>query len=723
MLDEQPHGRAHRRSRRPTTCRPTNPSVQDLVNAGQAESPRAAEGRSHMTDSLLRRARQEPRSIRLPGLDRMTPVLRVTALPDGKICDYIDGKIRADTPEEYVRQNIERRLVLELGYDPNQVAVEFPIRMGSDRKRVDLAIFPSGESHAQDNIQIIIECKKDTIEPSDRRDGIGQLKSYMSACPNAEWGMWTNARQKAVFRRSITDKRTTWLEPNDIPRKDSDGEEVDRPQRGTLSSAVEDNLLFSFRICHNHIYVTDGMQKQPAFFELLKVIFCKIYDERNLPHPLEFYATTAEKSSNDGRLTVFNRISKIFAAVKRRYPAIFESNDLIRLQSRSLAYIVGELQRYSFLETDVDVKGKAYEELVGANLRGDRGEFFTPRNVQRMAVRMLDVQIGDRFLDPACGTGGFPVIAMNEVIGKLHTAVIESGLTGAAAQQALSHSIDDTVRRQFFGIDINPDLIKATKMNMVMNNDGAGNIFREDTLLHPHQWEDTFRQQLADALNISPVSFRTWRDLCQFDVIATNPPFGSKLPIKDTETLSQYQLGHIWRKRDGAWELTEQFQNSQAPEILFIERCWQFLKPGGRMAIVLPDAILGAPGLGYVRQWMITHCRIIASIDLHPDTFQPRNGTQTSVMLLQRKADVEMQREHAAGQVSDYSIFMAQVPAIGHDKRGNPVYRRNEDGEEILVEVADPESDLTYTRRVRDDDTAQVADEFIGWKREQVLGW
>jgi type I restriction enzyme M protein len=658
----------------------------------------------------------------------------VTTLPDRKICDYIDQKIRNDTPEEYVRQNIERRLVLELGYTRDQIAVEFHIKIGSSGVRVDLALFPESVEHIQDNVAIIIECKRDSVEPSSKTDGVEQLKSYMSACPNAEWGMWTNGRNKAVFRRVTQGKKTAWGEPNDIPSKDGDPEEVDRPTRDTLKRAVEDNLLFSFKICHNHIYVTDGLQKQPAFFELLKVIFSKIHDERNLPRPLEFYATAEEKSSNDGRLTVSLRIGKIFDAVKARYPAIFDKADEIKLNPRSLAYIVGELQRYSFLDTNIDVKGKAYEELIGANLRGDRGEFFTPRNMQRMAIRMLDLKQDERILDPACGTGGFLVIAMNEIIRKLKADVERTGKYSDGIRSALSDRIQDIAKQSFFGIDINPDLVKATKMNMVMNNDGSGNIFRQDSLLHPHQWEGDFRRQFARAVGISVADLTGPDDLALFDVVATNPPFGSKLPIKDRETLNQYQLGHVWTKEG---EPTNQLQTSQPPEILFIERCWQFLKPGGRMAIVLPDAILGAPGLAYVRHWMVNQCRLIASVDLHPDTFQPRNGTQTSILILQRKSEDEMRREDRQGQLDDYEIFMAEILAMGHDKRGNTVYRRNEEGEEIWIpgedeqptELFEHTSAGTVTRRPLprhrelDDDTPLLAEEFLTWKKKAVLGW
>ncbi len=657
----------------------------------------------------------------------------VATLPDGKICDFIDQKIRNDTPEEYVRQNIERRLVLELGYLPEQIEVEYPIKQGSKTVRIDLAIFREGMQHEQENIWIIIECKRDSVQPSASKDGIGQLKSYMAACDNSEWGMWTNGKQKSVFRRIKTEEGVVFEEPNDIPSKDGNIDEVDRPTREALKNAVGDNLLFSFKICHDHIYVTDGLQKQPAFFELLKVIFCKIHDERNFPNPLEFYATAKEKKTNDGRLTVFNRISKIFEAVKRQYPAIFDVNDSIKLQPRSLAYIVGELQRYSFLSTNIDVKGKAYEELVGANLRGDRGEFFTPRNVQKMTIRMLSPKITDRVLDQSCGTGGFLVIAMNEVIeslkGQVRKQIGRVAEDSAVWRDALNESVKNTAKENFFGIDINPDLVKATKMNMVMNNDGSGNILRQDSLLHPYQWEGEFKEQFAKALGINSADLRNENSLGHFDVIATNPPFGSKLPIKDEETLKQYKLGHVWQETEKGWEPTEQLLTSAPPEILFIERCWQFLKPGGRMGIVLPDAILGAPGLMYVRQWMIKHCRIVASIDLHPDTFQPFTGVKTSVLILQK-----LSKKEIIEGIADYEIFMAQVKAIGFDKRGNKVYKRNLDGEEILISTDEAiqfysDGNILGTQKVNsfvkvlDDDTPVIANAFIDWKKEMALLW
>lgn len=663
-------------------------------------------------------------------------------IPEGKICDYVDGKFRNDTPEEYVRQNIEKRLVNEHKYPKDQIAVEFPVRVGSRLHRVDLAVFaPGSPKRSQEHVRILIECKKESIEPTDRKDGIEQLKSYMSACPNCEWGMWTNSKKKEVFRKFTNDKNEIeFAEFNDIPSADGRVEEIDRPKRRALKTAVEDNLLFAFKTCHNHIYVTDGLQKQPAFFELLKLIFCKIEDERNLGRPLEFYASSGERSTPDGQLTVKKRISAVFDRVKKKHRHIFEQGDEIKLKPRSLAYIVSEIQKYSLLSTNIDIKGKAYEELVGANLRGDRGEFFTPRNVMRMAVQMLSPGMEERVLDPACGTGGFLVVAMNKVISDLESN-LEKGQKRPKAQwddneKSIFHQrIAEIAQTNFFGFDINPDLVKATKMNMVMNNDGSGNILQTDSLLPPHTWEGDFRKELSRSMHLKESALRNAQCLGLFDVIVTNPPFGSKIPIRDQHILEQYDIGHIWRRdSSGRWNMSDRLRSSVPPEQLFIERCLQLLNPGGRMGIVLPDSILSSPGLEFIREWLIRKTRIVASIDLHVDTFQPKNGTQTSVLFLQKKTPEQIHEEERTGRMADYPIFLSMVDHIGHDKRGNPLFKRDEEGSEILVPVVEeiPPDEasgdalpvrIETKQKLHDDQTSDVAESFAQWREQEGLSW
>lgn len=663
-------------------------------------------------------------------------LVEVKSIPEGYILDYIDQKPRNYTPEEYVRQNIEKRLVLEHDYSPEQIRVEMLIKSGSgQKKRVDLAIFDESAEKIEENINIIIECKKDNIEPSDKKEGIAQLKSYMAACLNCEWGMWTNGKFKNVFRKiKLADGRQSYEEFNDIPSKNRSISEVDRPTRGSLINATEDNLLFSFKTSHNFIYANEGLQKQPAFFELLKIIFCKISDEKEDIKPLEFYATSKEKRSPDGRLTVKNRISKIFDKVKKKYPTIFDEFDELNLKPKTIAYIISELQKYNFIDTIVDVKGKAYEEIVGANLRGARGEFFTPRNIQRMVIKMLDIPTEKTILDPACGTGGFLIIAMNNIIDKIQKKYEKA--FGRKREEwdnkqdgKFQERINEIAEKNFFGFDINPDLVKATKMNMVMNNDGSGNILQSDSLLPPHEMSDEIKDRLCDKFGLKKGSITSPKDLALFDFIVTNPPFGSKIPIPDTNVLEQFDLGYIWAKDEtGKLFKTKKLHKSRPPEVLFIERCWQFLVPGGIMGIVVPDAILNAPGIDYasIREWIIQHCKVIASIDLHRDTFQPGNGTKTSVLFLKKKTEKDIEKDKELG-MNNYKIFFGIINKVGHDKRGNEIYKRDNEGNDILEH--DPQilkdwkgkADQAPKTRVRDDETGDVAEIFFDWKKKEGI--
>ena len=653
---------------------------------------------------------------------------KIISIPDGKICDYIDGKFRNDTPEEYVRQTIEKRLVNEHKYKKDRVRVEFPIKIGDAKKRVDIALWDDGDTEkSQQGIRLIVECKEQKVKPSHAKEGIGQLKSYMAACTNCEWGMWTNSESKFVFRKvKGADGGWTFEEFNDIPPSDGSLADVDRPKRAKLRDASDDNLLFVFRSCHNYIFASDGAEKKDAFFEFLKIIFCKIEDERNVAKPLEFYATSAERISPDGQLTVKKRITAIFERVKKleKYRLIFDGNDEIDITPASLAHIVAELQGYSLLRTHIDVKGKAYEEIVGSNLRGDRGEFFTPRNVMRMVVKMIDPKHSERVLDSSCGTGGFIVAAMTHASAGLRRDFERTygprETWDDATQRDYQDQIASLAKANYFGFDIGPHLVKATKMNMVMNNDGSGNILRENSLLPPHEWNADFRDALTSALGISKGSLRTWRDLAQFDVIVTNPPFGAKIPVNSPSVLEQFELAHVWRedKTTGRWTMTEKIQSSVPPEILFIERCTQFLKDGGRMGIVLPDSILGSPGLGYIREWLIRNHRIVASLDLHADTFQPHNGTQTSVLFLKKKTKAEKDAEEKSGKMASYNIFMAMVERVGHDKRGNPIFKRDNEGNEILSPNAEGRN-----VKVSDDQTRDVPGIFAEWMEKEGLSW
>lgn len=636
----------------------------------------------------------------------------------GKVLDFIDGQTqREETPEEYVRQEIAKSLVREYGYPKKDIAVEFVLRVGSRKPRADLVIFAADADHGQENAYIVVECKAQTVKATDRKEGVGQLHSYLSVCPNSVYGMWTNGLERFCYRKVIKDGQIAFEEIPDLPAYGQTEEDAERPRFDQLKPATSDALLFAFRRCHNYIAGNQGLQKPEAFWELLKLIFCKIHDERSSPE-VEFYAAANERNGINGPLKVKKRVDDLFTAVKADYPSIFPANEAVGLKPAVLAYLVSQLQMYSLLESDVDVKGHAYEEIVGANLRGDRGEFFTPRNVCNMAAAMLDPGEDQLILDPACGTGGFLISAMNHVIEKIRAGEQKRwGNDIERAENTIRQRVSRYAEKFIIGLDFNPNLVKATKMNMVMNNDGAGGLFQANSLASPATWEDDLRNR-----NL----------IGKVDLIVTNPPFGSKIPVDEPAILEKYDLGHSWSydEKTDKWTKTEAIQKSQPPEILFIERCIKFLKPGtGRVAMVLPDGILGSPGLGYVREWILTNTHVLASVDLHPDTFQPHVSIQTSVLVLQRKTDEQIALEAAAGKKSDYPVFMAVANHIGHDKRGNKSYVRDEKGGEIIEEVEETVKEyedgkpiyrkMKTQRKVLDDNTLQIAQAFRQWLSEQ----
>jgi type I restriction enzyme M protein len=330
-----------------------------------------------------------------------------------------------------------------------------------------------------------------------------------------------------------------------------------------------------------------------------------------------------------------------------------------------------------------------------------------------MAIKILDPNERSLILDPACGTGGFLIIAMNHVLEKLKERERVKWKDEARAEEVARAQAQHFLVQNIVGIDLNPNLVKAAKMNMVMNNDGAGGLYQGNSLASPATWSPELRQRKL---------------MGKVDILVTNPPFGSKIPVDDPAILEAYDFGHNWYYDVGSdkWVIDKSIKRAQPPEILFVERCVRFLKPGtGRGAMVLPDGILGSPGLGYVREWLLKHARILASIDMHPDTFQPSTSVQTSILVFQRKSAEEIALEEASGRRNDYDVFMALGNRVGHDKRGNQLYVRDPEGNEIVEEVDETIREHVdgrkvlrkhkSLRKVLDDNTDQIAEAFHSW--------
>jgi type I restriction enzyme M protein len=659
----------------------------------------------------------------MTAVPELAPLVTIAgSVPEGKRLDFLTGRVVNDTPEEYVRQNIEKALIRQYRYNPADCEPEFPIRVGSSRRRVDVAVFRPGQARIQENIHILVETKRNGTPRSSRTEGIDQLKSYLAACLNAVYGIWTNGEDRVCLAKRASPDGRFWIEEiPDIPAAGQTEEDIERPRLIDLRAATADNLLFAFRRCHNYIAANEGKQKPEAFWELLKLIFCKIEDERS--NALSFYVTAAERETTTGAIAAKSRIDKVFKnKVLSKYPTMFPSSDHeIDLKPSVVAYVVSQLQNISLLNSPVDVKGIAYEEIVGSNLRGDRGEFFTPRNACRMAVHMVNPQPGERLIDPASGTGGFLIVAMNHTLDYINLehqrrwrnprnpTDEERGEYWRARQEYLSTKL--------YGIDLNPSLVRAAKMNMVMNNDGSGGLWQANSLANPHTWDPILAEKAP---------------LGTFDVVFTNPPFGTNIRIDDREILNQYDLARVWDldESTGEWRYRTDsmdrpvFQRKQPPEILFIERCVQLLCEGGRMAIVLPNGILNNPALGYVRQWMRQNTQILAVVDMARELFQPKNDTQTSMVLLRKLTSDE--REAAKGNGLEYPVFMAIAEKIGKDRRGNTIYKRDAAGDDVLVlhtdtiaEIDAQGNEVYHERKVKerliDDDLDEVAVAYRRW--------
>ena len=643
-----------------------------------------------------------------PGREQGQPTV-----PEGKIRCYIhDDKFRKAAPEEHVRQRVARSLVEEYGYLRADIHLSFRVNLGRARKEVDIAIFGHDQAHKQENVALIVETKREEVKPTNRDNGVGQLKSYLAACPNARWGMWFGSEMRA-YEVMIEAGERRAVDVADIPPYGKI-----QPPRVTFGELVPaEGLRDPFRRCHNYIYANQGLPKDQSFREFLKLIFCKVHDEQNTPGELRFDVTGGERRSEVGQRRLRKRVDELFEEVKVRYRYIFEEHERIELHNRVLAYIIGELRRYSLLQTRTDVKGEAYQEIVGENLRGDRGEFFTPPNVCQMSVDMLfymlpkNRRLGLKVLDPACGTGGFLRAVMNLWRSQIWDQEKDKWKDWARIHSETEKRLRELCDSNMFGIDINLVLVRASQMNLVMHGDGSSNVFQENSLLPMGEWSQDVRTQIG---------------LESFDLVLTNPPFGDGpgLIVDDAHILDQFELSHFE---------SASARSSMPPVQLFIERCYQFLKPGGLLAIVLPDSILSNPGLLFIRHWLLKYYRVVASIDLPVETFVAfgGTGTQTSVLVLQKKSAEDLRVEEASGRMQDYEAFMVLCETMGYDRRGKDLWLRTPQGDVIEQETVrevlmpTPEGSMEHCGerelvRVRDDDVLQVPRLFREWFDEQL---
>lgn len=566
---------------------------------------------------------------------------------EGYLFDYISqSQVRATPEEVQAVQPFAVKLVEDYGYQKTQIMTHPQWRVKvrpSDTRReypVDIAVFHS-DVHSDDNLFMIVECKQ-----KNRKDGKTQLQDYLRFS-KAMLGVWYNGSEALYLRKYEHDGEVDFLEIPNIPLNGQRVEDVGLFKRRELKKTH--NLKTVFASIRNYLAANNtGITLDNEFVsQIINIIFCKIYDERyTRPDDMVKFRAGIGEDHKD----VARRIIDIFDHVKSQYPDVFTSEDVITLSDKSIAYIAGELQQYCLIESERDVIADAFETFISPSLRGGQGQFFTPRNVVRLLVSLTAPSRRDKIIDPACGSGGFLIESLRYVWAQVKREGQELGWPDReifADQQAVAIN-------NFRGIDKESFLSKTTKAYMAILGDGRGGVFCENSLENMANWSLKARNAISKGA---------------FNVVLTNPPYGSKLRIFDKSILSQFDLGYQWKidKDSGIYQKTEKLQSDQTPQVLFIERCLELLAPGGRLGIVAPESMFCNPSHKYIMNYVEQHARIDAVISMPENLFQPHTHAKTCVVVMTKFADG---MNHAD---NNHKIFMAVAKWCGHDSRGMEV--------------------------------------------------
>jgi type I restriction enzyme M protein len=552
--------------------------------------------------------------------------------------------------EAEVVEELRQRFIKELGYpeDCVQTKPQYRIRLHpSDTKGypVDIAVFRDPRKRDVDLV-IVGECKQPR-----RRDGIEQLKVLLRNS-SAEAGVWYRSVEYAYIGKTYDERgRIQFIDLPSLPRFGQSIKDIGRIKRKDLVKPL--NLRQTFVHLHNRLAATAvGVTRAIDIAEqLIYVLFCKLHDEVNKKpeEDVEFctyYGETPEQLKE--------RIVKYFnEKVKAEYSEVFGEDDSIKLDPTSLREVVGALQDYTInalVEEDVDAISDAFEVIIGPTLKGERGQFFTPKNVIRMIFEALDPKPDPStgatplVIDPACGTGRFLIEAMRRIWMRLEEEARE--------RQWSSHVLMNKKERaamRLYGIDKDAFLAKVARCYMALLGNARENVFCVNSLDVPERWGGGVSEKVR---------------LGSFDIVVTNPPHGARLVETDREILEQYRLARRWEGSGGTWRETGALKEKEACVILFLERCLQLLKPGGIMAIVFPETYLGMPSYRWIPYWLLENYRVRAVVAMPEELFQPYTHNKTCVLFVEKSPP-------KAGDL----IFLSDVRWCGKDSRGRRIER------------------------------------------------
>ena len=554
-----------------------------------------------------------------------------------------------NNPEEKVQAEAFLKLILDYNYPESHIRQFVPVTMGSDIKEADIVVYDDDMCLSP---HIVVECKRQDVSEAEFLQAVNQAYSYAFSLPCDVKYVWVTSGIRNEYYEVDKNQNSRNQIP-DIPQYGVDKiasykyvygaqymeHEEGKQQFFDLSVIDQSELTRRFKQAHEALWAGGQLNPSEAFDELDKLIFCKIWDERKprkIGEPYDFQIITISKNEEkdaDSRRSkenenLLNRIKALYEEGRKKDKEVFR--DDIRLTPEKVRTVVGYLESVNLGETDLDSKGRAFETFMGSFFRGNFGQYFTPREIVKFIVDVLPITKDSKVLDTSCGSGGFLLYALNKVREQA-TEYYPNHNNDVRQHDRWFKHWHDFAEKNLFGIEINEQISRAAKMNMIIHDDGHTNVITSDGLVSD---EDIFAKTSNQGFTYGT-----------FDFIITNPPFGSTIRQSEQAYLKTYQLG----KKEEDWLAVkaqpENTRDGQSTEVLFIEQDYKFLKEGGYLAIVLPDGILTNSSMQYVRTQIEDWFRIVAVVSMPQTAFAANGaGVKSSVLFLRKWKKVETEK-------------------------------------------------------------------------------
>lgn len=579
------------------------------------------------------------------------------------------GKDKLAKPEEIVRQLWLLELNETYGYPLSRIQIEYPITFGRDTsKRADIVVMDA--DHA-DTPYIIVEVKAAKL-----KDGKEQLRSYTHA-KGAPLALWSNGALAVIWHRK---NPNYFVEIPDLPQVTQTIDDIaGQPWTIDVLIDIENKRMAEGKGARSLKQLIEDMEDEvlanagvDAFEEVFKLIFTKLYDEMYCFRGRHKYLRF--RNSNTAAQLKAN-IQSLFDDAKNQWPGVFQGDDKLKLSPEHLQVCVGSLEEWKLFNSNLDVVDEAFEYLVNKSSKGEKGQYFTPRWVIDMCVRMMNPQEAETVIDTACGSAGFTVHAIFHVWKQI---LEDEGLpvSHLFTMEDKPQRCKDYVADKVFAIDFDEKSVRVARCLNLIAGDGQTNVLHLNTLDYPRwdkrikddeEWQETYGPGWTKLKKLR--AEKNANRNFQFDVLMANPPFAGD--IKQSDMLSPYELGH---KANGKLE------SKVGRDLLFIERNLDFLRPGGRMAVVLPQGRFNNASDKRVREYIAERCRILAVVGLHINTFKPHTGTKTSVLFVQKWNDDASEPQYHCPKIADYPIFFATQQKAAKDNSGDKLIATDADG-------------------------------------------